>query len=122
VAGACFSVGLRSSVCAPLSLSPSRLSPPSTHGRVDGAAAELLLPAVAGVEGGQAPRRCAWVGPWRPPSSHSHGGLLQPVVMRWFGVKELHKVYKLQKYKLHPLYSNLSGRCKLVQKLVKCSI
>jgi hypothetical protein len=60
----------------------SRSSPPSVHGQINGAAVELLLLAVVEAEGGQAPRRRAWVGPWRPPSRRGHRGLLESEVRR----------------------------------------
>jgi hypothetical protein len=55
----------------------SRLSPPSTCDQIDGTTAELLILMVASAEGGQAPRKRTWVGPWWHPSRHYRGGLLE---------------------------------------------
>jgi hypothetical protein len=73
--------GVHSFACSrPWACPPSRLSPPSARDQIDGAAAELLILTVAGAEGRQAPCKRAWVGPWRHPSRHNRGGLLEAEV------------------------------------------
>jgi hypothetical protein len=77
-AGAHSFAGSRSWACHPL----SRLSPRSVRDQIDGTTVELLILTVAGAEGGQAPCKRAWVGPWRHPSHHGCGGILEAKVGR----------------------------------------
>jgi hypothetical protein len=77
VASAHSSAGSRPWACAPLSLSPLTVSSLRTRPH-----AELLLLVVSRVEGGQAPHNRTYVEPWRPPSRHGHGGLLEAEARR----------------------------------------